>query len=138
VAKKEGKKKGEHALSARQVKALEILANPDNHKLTAGEIADKVGIAKSTLEKWKVKPHFQAELEKRINKHSFKMLPYAWKCLEDRMAKDTQALKLYFSLRGELKEQIEHSGPGGGSIQFSWLRSASDKELKELEEELNE
>ena len=124
-------------LSVRQLRAIDLMANPSNVNMKNNEIGEKVGVSGKTVSKWKSDPMFQEALTARIKKSANALLPYAWDCLRERMPKDTQALKLYFTLLGEYKDDIQLSGPGGGPIQFSWLRKLSEEELEKLGEGLD-
>lgn len=124
-------------LSVRQLRAIDILASPEGVNMKNDDVGEKVGVTGKTISNWKSDPMFQDALQNRIRKYAASLLPYAWECLKERMPKDTQALKLYYQLLGEYKEQMEVAGPGGGPIQFSWLRKMSEDELKKLEDELD-
>ncbi len=129
--------KKKRPLSVRKLRAIDILASPDSVNLKNDEIGAQVGVTGKTISNWKCDPQFQDALQARIRKYAASLLPYAWECLRERMPKDTQALKLYYQLLGEYKEQMELSGPAGSPMTFKWLREVDESELEELEKELD-
>jgi len=131
---KRGRKK--QPLSARQMKAIQILCSPEGLEMTQGQLAKKLGVSDSTISRWHEDTQFQKALEEQIKRQYFRMLPYARQCLYDRMKKDTQALKLFFSLIGQYKEQMEISGVNSGPIRLSLLSKMSDEELEKLKKDL--
>ncbi len=135
MGKKQTKKGAEGALSARQLRYVQILADPANAGRSAQSLADEVGVNRKTIYRWNEDPGVQKAIEQEIRKYSFKILPYAWECLRQRMEKDTQALKLYFQLLGQHRESMEVSGPGGGPVQLAQLKDMTDEELASLVEE---
>ena len=134
-----GRKKGSGgALSARQAQLVEILATPEGCKYTQQELADKVGANKKTIQRWLKDDEVNRQIQKKISTYAFKLLPHAWKCLEERMSKDSQALKLYFSLIGEHSDRLELTGKDGGTIKISHLNGLSEEELTQMAKELEE
>ena len=127
-------KRNEDGLSARQVKAIEILTSPEGYTWTNAQIGQVVGVTDKTVSRWRSNKKFQEALRKRIDHYALRLLPYAWDCLRERMQKDTQALKLYFSLVGQHRDQVDVSGPGGGPVQLAALRDMSDEDLQALVE----
>ena len=138
MTKSNGKKGGKGALSARQVKLVEILATPEGSQLTQKQIADKIGASHKSVHRWMKEKAVQEAVQAKINQHAYKLLPHAWKCLEERMHKDSQALKLYFSLIGEHADKLQLSGENGGSIKISTLSTLSEEDLTQLQAQLKE
>jgi len=135
MGKGKEKKVGKDALSARQVKYVELIADPANSGKTAGQLAEELNVNRNTIYRWNADPRVQRAIEVEIRKHAFKMLPYAWECLRQRMAKDTQALKLYYQLLGQHKEAMEVTGKDGGPVQLSGLKDMTDEEIAQLLDE---
>ena len=129
-------KKGKKTLSSRQLKAIKILCSPEGLQVSQKELAKRVGVAESTMSRWHGDPVFQKALDERVNKQYLRMQPFARTCLEERMKKDTQAIKLYYSIIGKYKEQLEVSGKDGGPIRLAWLSKLSESELEELKQKL--
>jgi len=134
MATRASPKGSDGALSARQVRYVQILADPANAGRSASSLAQELGVNRKTIYRWNEDSRVQKAIEHEIRKHSFRMLPYAWDCLRERMQKDTQALKLYFSLVGQHRDQVDVSGPGGGPVQLAALRDMSDEDLQALVE----
>ncbi len=130
------RRKKRKELSPRQAKLIKLMCTPDGMGMTQRELSKRVGVSESTISRWHGEPFFQKELEERVNKQYLRMLPYARTCLEERMKKDTQALKLYYALVGQYREQLELSGKGGGPIRLAWLSKLSESELEDLKRSL--
>ena len=91
-------------LSKKQREVAEMLANPDI-KANKTEIIEQVGVPRTTLYRWLKDPDFIKYVD------SLTELSTVWKALIRRcICGDTQAIKLYFELKGKYKQQIEHSG----------------------------
>ena len=115
-------------LTPRQIKAAAIEANPDNWKLTQTAKAETLGISTSTLLRWQKLPIYRAHVNKLVREYAEKLLPKAWACLEKRMETDTQALKLYFTLTGQLVERPQVSN----AISIGALAGLTTEEREEL------
>lgn len=63
------------ALKPEQYDAIKYLAQPKQGGLTQEQIAERCGVARSTLYEWKRKPEFEAELKAEIVRRSHDRLP---------------------------------------------------------------
>lgn len=63
------------ALKPEQYDAIKYLAQPKLGGLTHDQIAERCGVARSTLFEWKRKPEFDAELKAEIVRRSHDRLP---------------------------------------------------------------
>lgn len=94
----------------KQREAAEMLANPDI-SVNKSEIAERVGVGRSTLYRWLKDSKFIKYVDSLIDSYTDAELGTVWKALIKRCAEgDTQAIKLYFELKGKYKQQIEHAG----------------------------
>ena len=97
-------------LSKKQREVAEMLANPDI-KANKTEIIEQVGVPRTTLYRWLKDPDFIKYVDSLIDSYTDAELSTVWKALIRRcICGDTQAIKLYFELKGKYKQQIEHSG----------------------------
>lgn len=97
-------------LSKKQREVAEMLANPDVDG-TKTAISENVGVSRTTLYKWLKDPEFIKYVDSLIDSYTDAELSTVWKALIRRcICGDTQAIKLYFELKGKYKQQIEHSG----------------------------
>ena len=123
-------------LSVKHLQYVKMKCDPDNFKKSTKEFADTLKVTVKSVYRWNEMPKVQKAIEDEIRKQSFSKLPYAWKCLEERMPKDTNAIKLFFALTGDYKDQMEISGPNGGPVRLSWLAKQSEEDLEKMIEEL--
>lgn len=97
-------------LSKKQREVAEMLANPDV-SANKTEIIKQVGVPRTTLYRWLKDPDFIKYVDSLIDSYTDAELSTVWKALIRRcICGDTQAIKLYFELKGKYKQQVEHSG----------------------------
>ena len=97
-------------LSKKQREVAEMLANPDV-SANKTEIIEQVGVPRTTLYRWLKDPDFIKYVDSLIDSYTDAELSTVWKALIRRcICGDTQAIKLYFELKGKYKQQIELSG----------------------------
>lgn len=89
--------------------AIRLLAQPKQGGLTAQEIADKVGVARSTLFEWKKDPLFERELNREIVRNGRNMLPEVIENMyKVAIETDNAAMaKLVLQLNGLLTDKVE-------------------------------
>lgn len=90
----------------------ELLANPEFNG-TNRELYETVGISHDTFYKWIKDDAILSYAEKLIDKYTDADLGAVWKSLILKCrAGDTQAIKLYFELKGKYKQNVQVSGTG--------------------------
>ena len=103
-------------LTPEQLKACELLAEP-RPKTTITSIAKSVGVARSTIYRWLDDDHFRAYLDELIDKYTDSELGRIWKALiKQCVSGDTQAIKLYFELKGKYRQDVNLSASMGVTI----------------------
>ena len=89
-----------------------MLANPEFYG-TNKELYETVGISHDTFYKWIKDEAVLSYAEKLIEKYTDADLGTVWKALILKCRTgDTQAIKLYFELKGKYKQNIQMSGSG--------------------------
>lgn len=121
----------ENSLDPRQEKFLNWLCTPPNGRVPAShhQYAKEEGIDETTLRRWKKKPAFKAEWEKRVNE--LQQSPERTQRLLDNLFQralegDNNSAKLYLQATGRLAPvqlQVEHNTKAS---------ELSDAELSEL------
>ena len=97
----------ETPLSAKQIKFAELLADPEDRRTRSDKIAE-VGVSRSTAYRWLKDNDFLDYLNEQIDKYTDGHLSTAWRSLITQMKRgDTQAIKLFFELKGKYKQQID-------------------------------
>ena len=87
--------------------AAELLANP-SFTGTNKDIFAQAGVSHETFYKWLRDPVFRAEVEKLVAQYTDGELARVWKALLRQCEKgDTQAIKLFFELKGKYKTSVD-------------------------------
>lgn len=98
MAKKTKENAKNKPIVGKKRKCAELLANPHETR-NQGQIASELGVAESTIWRWKQEPEFLQLLSELVSTYTDAELPYAYKCLLSRMPVDTSAIKLFFELK---------------------------------------
>lgn len=93
-------------LKPEQYIAIEYLAQPGHGGLTQEEIAQKCGVSRMTLYKWRKDPKFQDELRRQIAVNTMNRLPEVIDAMVDSAIKhkSSNAAKLIMQACGMLKD----------------------------------
>ncbi len=99
--------------SAKQRAVAEMLADPTN-MMTDTQIMEECNVPRSTFYRWlREDEEYIAYLNELIDKYTDAELSRVWKALLRRcISGDTQAIKLYFELKGKYKQNVNVSGSG--------------------------
>lgn len=101
-----GTKSDKTGLNRKQVRAAEMLSNPDFDG-TITQLCREVGVARSTLYDWLNKDEFRKYIDNLIEKYTDSELSRVWKKLMKRIDDgDIAAIKLYFELKGKYKQGV--------------------------------
>lgn len=94
------------SLNPKQIKAVEMLANPE-FEGTITKLCSEVGVSRTTFYEWMGKAEFRAYLNRLIDRYTDGELSKVWHALLRNIEKgDTQAIKLYFELKGRYRQEI--------------------------------
>ncbi|MCM3784328.1 phBC6A51 family helix-turn-helix protein [Neobacillus mesonae] len=96
-------------LTQEQYDAIAWLAQPKRGGKTHAEIAEIVGVDRSTLFEWKKNPVFEAELKRQMIRNSQDKLPELIESLADIAIRDGNAAmaKLALQINGMLTDKVE-------------------------------
>lgn len=110
-------------LKPEQYITIQYLAQPRNGGLTQEEIAEKCGVSRQTLYKWRQSEEFQNELRKEIRRNAMDKLPEVIDAMVESAVKlkSAAAAKLILQATGMLVEKIE-------------IEKKDEKRLPDLEE----
>lgn len=111
-----GTKSDKLLANGKKKELAELLANPDFNG-TITEMCAKVDVARSTFYKWLDEEEFTKYVNGLIDKYTDSELAAIWRALISRAkAGDTQAIKLYFELKGKYKTAVDINM--NGSVQI--------------------
>ncbi len=99
-------------LSGKKLKMAEMLANPE-FMGTNKELYETVGISHDTFYKWIKDDEIISYVDKLVEKYTNAELSAVWKALLIKCkCGDTQAIKLFFELKGRYNQNVNVSGVG--------------------------
>jgi|SRR5690606_18749712 len=96
-------------LSESQLAAIEYLSLPKRGGLTYEEVAEKVGIARSTLQEWRKDDVFITALNKRIVQNTQEFLPEIFEAAVKGITEDRNAaiFRTFLQAHGLLTDKVE-------------------------------
>ncbi len=87
-----------------------LLANPE-YTGTITELVAQVGISRATFYRWLDEDEYKQFVNALIDKYTDSELSTVWKALIEQCKNgNTQAIKLYFELKGKYKQALDISG----------------------------
>lgn len=118
--------------TAKQLKAIEMLARPDN-ELTLQEMAVELGINQSTLWRWRRNEDFQKAVTELAYSCLKDELPRLFKSLADKaISGNVKAMELMLKYAGDYVEKIETRV--SGDLDLGGMSDAElDRQIKEQE-----
>lgn len=121
-------------LDERQLNAIVELAKPNRD--TYEEIANKVGVSKVTLWKWRNDDTFNEELKRNILRGSIDYLPSVMGAIPKHIIDDGNAamLRTYLQALGMLTERVEVDNKADSSGDIDDMRAKIER-MREREEE---
>lgn len=106
-------------LNEKQIAAIEFLALPKRGGLTYDEVAERVGIARSTLQEWRKDDDFNEARKKRVVQMTQDYLPEVFEAAIKGIVEDRNAaiLRTFLQAHGMLTEKHEiDTGKGGADV----------------------
>lgn len=111
-------------LTQEQYDAIAWLAQPKKGGKTYDEIAEIIGVHRSTLFEWKKNPVFEAELKRQMVRNSQDKLPELIESLSEIAIRDGNAAmaKLALQINGLLTDKIEVETKDAGGTDIDALK----------------
>jgi len=107
-------------LNEKQIAAITLLSLPKRGGLTYEEIAEKVGIARSTLQEWRKDDAFNDELKRQIVRNTLDDLPEIMSSIPKHIINDGNAalFRTLLQAHGMLTDKVEvdTKSTGGSDI----------------------
>ncbi|NRG26138.1 helix-turn-helix domain-containing protein [Bacillus circulans] len=95
-------------LKAEQYQAIQYLAQPKNGGFTHEQIAEKVGVTRQTLFRWRQDIEFQDELRRELSRNTAeKMGDVAEAMYKEALKGNAAAAKLLYQTTGLLTDKLE-------------------------------
>lgn len=104
-------------LNEKQIAAIAILAQPKRGGLTYEQVAEEVGIARSTLFEWKKQDVFHNALKAEIVRNTADRLPEVFSSMVDNIIDtgNAAAFRTLVQMHGLLTDKIEIEAKGNGA-----------------------
>ncbi|WP_149093410.1 phBC6A51 family helix-turn-helix protein [Paenibacillus terrae] len=112
-------------LTQEQYDAIAWMAQPKRGGKTYDELAEIIGVHRSTLFEWKKNPVFEAELKRQMVRNSQDKLPELIESLADIAMRDGNAAmaKLALQINGLLTDKVEVETKDAGSTDIEALKA---------------
>lgn len=91
-------------------KMAELLVNPDCD-LTVTQMCEEIGVSRTAFYNWQKDSDFNGYVNHLIDNYTDSELSNIWKALIGKAKTgSTEAIKLYFELKGKYKQQVDING----------------------------
>ena len=97
----------------------ELLLNPEDRRTKTDKMKE-VGVPRRTFYKWMKDRRYVDYINSQLDQYTNTELPDIWKALiRQAIRGNTQAIKLFFEMKGLYTERKELTGRGGGAIEVN-------------------
>jgi len=116
-------------LNEKQYAAIAILSQPKRAGLTYEQVAEEVGIARSTLQEWRKDDAFNDELKRQIMRDTIDRLPEVMASVPDHIINDGNAamFRTLLQAQGLLTERVEVEAKGGATADLDGMRAEIER-----------
>lgn len=116
-------------LNERQIAAVTLLALPKRGGLTYDEIAEKAGIARSTLQEWRKDDDFNDELKRQVIRNTLDDLPEIMASIPQHIIKDGNAalFRTLLQAHGMLTDKVEVDTKSSGSTDVDAMKAEIER-----------
>jgi transcriptional regulator with XRE-family HTH domain len=116
-------------LNEKQYAAIAILSQPKRAGLTYEQVAEEVGIARSTLQEWRKDDAFNDELKRQIMRDTIDRLPEVMASVPDHIINDGNAamFRTLLQAQGLLTERVEVEAKGGATADIDGMRAEIER-----------
>jgi len=96
-------------LNDKQYAAIAILSQPKRGGLTYDQVAEQVGVSRTTLAEWRKRDDFNDELKRQIMRDTIERLPEVMASIPDHIINDGNAamFRTLLQAQGLLTEKVE-------------------------------
>lgn len=104
-------------LNDKQYAAIAILSQPKRAGLTYDQVAEQVGVSRTTLAEWRKRDDFNDELKRQIMRDTIERLPEVMASIPDHIINDGNAamLRTLLQAQGLLTEKVEVTAQANGN-----------------------
>jgi transcriptional regulator with XRE-family HTH domain len=122
-------------LNEKQLAAIAILSLPDRGGLTYKQVAERVGVAESTIHEWRKLDHFNDEIKKQVLRNAVADLPNIYASIPRHIIDEGNAamFRTYVQTLGMLTEKVEINDSSEGASDVESIKA----ELERLRQRKN-
>ncbi|MGE7843895.1 phBC6A51 family helix-turn-helix protein [Lysinibacillus sp. NPDC093712] len=104
-------------LNDKQYAAIAILSQPKRGGLTYEQVAEEVGVSRTTLAEWRKRDDFNDELKRQIMRDTIERLPEVMASIPDHIINDGNAamFRTLLQAQGLLTEKVEVTAQANGN-----------------------
>lgn len=104
-------------LNDKQYAAIAILSQPKRAGLTYDQVAEQVGVSRTTLAEWRKRDDFNDELKRQIMRDTIERLPEVMASIPDHIINDGNAamFRTLLQAQGLLTEKVEVTAQANGN-----------------------
>lgn len=104
-------------LNDKQYAAIAILSQPKRGGLTYEQVAEEVGVSRTTLAEWRKRDDFNDELKRQIMRDTIERLPEVMASIPDHIINDGNAamFRTLLQAQGLLTEKVEVTAQSSGN-----------------------
>jgi len=119
-------------LNEKQIAAITLLSLPKRGGLTYEEIAEKVGIARSTLQEWRKDDKFNEELKRQIVRNTLDDLPEIMSSIPKHIINDGNAalFRTLLQAHGMLTDKVEVETKGNSNTDVDTMKAEIERMRK--------
>jgi transcriptional regulator with XRE-family HTH domain len=119
-------------LSEKQYAAVAILSQPKRGGLTYEEVAEKVGIARSTLQEWRKDEAFNDEIKRQVMRNTLDTFPEVMASISEHIINDGNAamFRTLLQAHGMLTDKVEVENKSAGSTDVDAMKAEIERMRK--------
>lgn len=107
-----------------QVKIVQLMVDIDDKRSLKAKL-ESINVPRRTFYNWMEDQRFREYLQSQVDLITEAKLPDAWKSLMRNIDRgETQAIKLFFELKGKYTPKVEMSGKDGGPMTIRFVSGA--------------
>ncbi|MBW3113502.1 helix-turn-helix domain-containing protein [Bacillus sp. MCCB 382] len=119
-------------LSEKQYAAVALLSQPKRAGLTYEEVAEKVGIARSTLQEWRKDEAFNDEIKRQVMRNTLDTLPEVMASISEHIINDGNAamFRTLLQAHGMLTDKVEVENKNAGGTDVDAMKAEIERMRK--------
>jgi uncharacterized protein YjcR len=116
-------------LNEKQYAAIALLATPGRGGMTYDEIAERVGVSRQSLHKWRNDDAFNDEMKRQVLRNAVEHLPDMYASIPKHVIQDGNAalFRTYLQSLGMLTDRVEVENKGGNANDIDEMKAQIER-----------